>query len=987
MKLIKIVFIPVIALALTACGRAPKSPSIFILRGADVLERFAASELRRYLYLRTGELSAIQEVGSLDAARTGGIVLGAKDRLILPEGSFGRGVDGLGPEDYRLLTIGRGSDRRLLIAGGSPVAALYGAYAFIEKLGVRFYLDGDVVPDERIEFAMPNLDETAHPLFIQRGIQPFHDFAEGPDWWTEETYKTILGQLPKLRMNFFGLHTYPEKNPNAEPAVWIGSPGEAGPDGRVTAGYPSSWQNTLRSNSWSHNWGYRPKPTSLFHFGAAGLYDRDEYGPEIMAGLMPEPKTPEDSAELFNRAGVLLRSVFSFARRFGVRTCVGTETPLTVPVAVQERLTSAGKDFRDPNVVKELYKGIFERIRDAYPIDYYWFWTSENWTWSDASEKEIQAVTTDLAQAVEAAAEVKAPFALATCGWVLGPPSRRTLFDEVLLKTMAVSAINREVGKAPVDPMFGRISGRSKWAIPWMEDDPALTSPQLWAGRMRRDAADALRYGCDGLLGIHWRTRVLSPNIGALAQAAWDQSWNAASTDIAGPVNGQYVAFVDKMPPAVGAAAVYRDIRDRVFGYHLSVPDGTYRVTLKLIENEIDRKGGRVFDVLIRGKRVAEKVDIFAAVGRFKPYDLTLQGVEAVQGRLDIDFGDRVHYPAVAAIVVEGRTAKGENFVKKINCGGPKVSDYEADWPETLRHLPVLDFYRDWAANQFGSAVAEDAARIFARLDGKLPVPVQWTDGPGGIVPDRKPWTEVVKDYGFVDELAAMRGRVQGVGSLERLDYWVRTFEYQREIARYRCYWGEYDAALEAVKKLGTENQKTKVARETLIPARVKMIGSLQAIMGHLLATVSNTGELGTIANWEQHLMPPSIEQPGEELAKRLGGELPAEARVPTGYEGPARIIVPSVRTSADEGEPLKIRVILLGPVDPAATTLHWRVLGRGRFQVIPLRVVARGVYEVELPRMTADLEYYLEGPAGAGVVRYPATAPALNQTVVVIPK
>jgi hypothetical protein len=70
----------------------------------------------------------------------------------------------------------------------------------------------------------------------------------------------------------------------------------------------------------------------------------------------------------------------------------------------------------------------------------------------------------------------------------------------------------------------------------------------------------------------------------------------------------------------------------RRFGYHLPVPDGTYRVTLKLIEYEIDRKGGRVFDVLIRGKRVAEKVDIYAEVGRFKPYDLTPQAGEAVQG-------------------------------------------------------------------------------------------------------------------------------------------------------------------------------------------------------------------------------------------------------------------------------------------------------------------------------------------------------------------
>ena len=60
---------------------------------------------------------------------------------------------------------------------------------------------------------------------------------------------------------------------------------------------------------------------------------------------------------------------------------------------------------------------------------------------------------------------------------------------------------------------------------------------------MRRDAADALRYGCDGLLGIHWRTRILSANVLALAQAAWDQSWNTLPRRVAddiGPVTGQY---------------------------------------------------------------------------------------------------------------------------------------------------------------------------------------------------------------------------------------------------------------------------------------------------------------------------------------------------------------------------------------------------------------------------------------------------------------
>ena len=69
-----------------------------------------------------------------------------------------------------------------------------------------------------------------------------------------------------------------------------------------------------------------------------------------------------------------------------------------------------------------------------------------------------------------------------------------------------------------------------------MEDDQAMVSPQFWVGRLRRDAQDALEYGCNGLIGIHWRTRVLGPNVSALAKAGWDQKgWHNKSGPIKNP--------------------------------------------------------------------------------------------------------------------------------------------------------------------------------------------------------------------------------------------------------------------------------------------------------------------------------------------------------------------------------------------------------------------------------------------------------------------
>ena len=965
---------------LAGCRDAKNDLLIVTPKSASPLETLAAREIRRYLYLRTGSLFPIEESARLKVGRRPTVAVFAKGRLELPERTDPEiiaNIDRLGDEEYLLKTIPGDSSNLVLVAGGDGPGILYGAYRFVESLGVRFYLHGDVVPDKRLPASLPDVDELGKPLFRLRGIHPFHDFPEGPDWWSREDYLAVIAQLPKLRMNFFGLHTYPEGRPNAEPTVWIGQPGDAGENGLPEFSYPSSYQNTLRGN-----WGYEPAKTSGFHYGAAELFDRDDYGAEVMTGFAPEPKTPADMNELFRRTGNLLRDAFSFGRGLGVKSCVGTEMPLTIPDPVKKRLIEQGKDPGDPGTVAELYRGMFERIKTTYPLDYYWLWTDENWTWSDASEAQVEAVIGDARTAIAAAAEAGAPFSMATCGWVLGPPSDRTLFDRELPKNLAVSCINREVGKAPVDPVFGRIGDRSKWAIPWIEDDPALTSPQLWAGRMRKDAMDALTYGCDGLLGIHWRTRVLGPTVSALARAAWNQKpWAQpafASAQAEGPINGVFASAAGSPVSGEAARAVYLDYRDRVYGYRLAVPNGRYRVDLQFIEGEMKEKGRRVFDVSLQGKRVIEKLDIFARAGMLRPLELRFADIEVTDGTLSLDFADRIHYPAIAGIMV-----RGQDFARKINCGGPRLEDYEPDWPETTRFAPIDDFYADWAASEFGEEAGPMAAAVFARIDGRLPQVSVWANGPGGLKPDPRPWEEAAKDFGFVAELAALQPRVTGDGNKERFAYWLSTFLYMRETARLECLWGEYDRAVAALRKPEKAASKISLAESTLVPIRERLVACLESIYGHLLATVSNPGELGTVANWEQHLIPGIILKPNEELRTLMGRELPSAAQPSRGYQGRPRIIVPAARTLLAEGEALTLRVIILAGEPASEASLYWRPLGAGEYQAVDLKKRDRGVYEVTCPETGRDIEYYVRIRAGEDVVVYPATAPAINQTVV----
>lgn len=467
--------------------------------------KLAAREVRRYVYLRTGKLLPLLA----DSGRGARIILKTDASL--------------DPQQYRLKSDGR----QLVISGGSDLGVLYGAYAYAEKLGVRFYLHGDVIPDERLA-ALPEVNEKGRPLFATRGIQPFHDFAEGPDWWNQDDYLACVDQLARMKMNFLGLHTYPQSSVGPEPLVWIGLPDDVNKDGTVKFSYPSCWHSTARDGMWA----YAAMKTSEFASGAAQLFPADDYGPDVMAGMMPGPASPEACNELFNRVGRQMGVVFAQARKRGVKTCIGTETPLTVPDALREHLTQLGKDSRNPKVVRELYEGMFKRIMLTMPADYYWLWTPERWTWGGNKPAQFEATVRDIQTAYDALKGQGKPMQLATCGWVLGPQHDRAALDAVLPKDCPMSCINRKTGDESVEYAFANIQNRPKWAIPWMENDPGLTSYQPWAARMRYDAVDARRLGCDGLIGIHWRTKIMAMNVAALAGAAWDQSWVPAGHDI-----------------------------------------------------------------------------------------------------------------------------------------------------------------------------------------------------------------------------------------------------------------------------------------------------------------------------------------------------------------------------------------------------------------------------------------------------------------------
>ncbi|MDZ7371975.1 MAG: hypothetical protein ONB12_12485, partial [candidate division KSB1 bacterium] len=139
----KICALLLLLLTTIAQARAP-----VIQTGASDLERLAGKELRRYLYACSGELATI----SSGHGEQGDIFLALQGSRLEAE-LFSRFKDlsreTLPVQGYAIHTVLEKGRPRVVIRGGSETGVLYGAYRFIEALGVRFYLHDDVLPPKK----------------------------------------------------------------------------------------------------------------------------------------------------------------------------------------------------------------------------------------------------------------------------------------------------------------------------------------------------------------------------------------------------------------------------------------------------------------------------------------------------------------------------------------------------------------------------------------------------------------------------------------------------------------------------------------------------------------------------------------------------------------------------------------------------------------------------------------------------------------------
>jgi hypothetical protein len=316
------------------------------------------------------------------------------------------------------------------------------------------------------------------------------------------------------------------------------------------------------------------------------------------------------------------------------------------------------------------------------------------------------------------------------------------------------------------------------------------------------------------------------------------------------------------------------------------------------------------------------------------------------------------------------------------------------DQPATkLRNLPAGDFYLDWAKAEFGPEAAEQIAEIFTRQDGKghtIPRSSEWVDGPGAIRVNKTEWSKEAKKYDFVDEFAKLRGKIRGNGNIERFDYWLNTFQHAKAMGEVGCTLGRLDETVKRIEKQSDPKSRKQLAEKEALPLRKELAKKWGEMVTYLLETVSNTGEMGAVANIEQHSMKQLrlLNKHDKALEAALERPLPKDTNIWTDYRGEPRIIVPTVRGNLTIGENLELKIIILAKNSADQPVLYWRPIGESRYNKLPLKHIGRGVYTVAVPAADIDgrdLEYHIKAEFGLGKKLYfPAAAPDRNQTVVV---
>ncbi len=406
-------------------------------------------------------------------------------------------------------------DGGIILSAPNDQALLYAVFSFLEMQGVVYGIDGDSFPVSPVQgLVIPEKDNPWNfsPRFAVRGLLPWPDFLNCISVYNEEDFRAYFESMMRMRFNTFGMHVYTGANQWTESYLSFEFAG---------VGHLAYLDNTA-----SNRWGYLPQRTSRFTMGGADFYASDVFGSEATTLA----KDPWETAERSRR---LLQVAFKHASSLGIRTGIGFE-PYQIPdeifralppeVRREESKTErrAGCRFDIESIAaRDLLEARLGQLLDAYPeVDYVWLWEDESMNW-DSRKANVPLSVTPFSRAHDFLRRHAPKKRMVLAGWG-GVARHFESFHRRLPEDIIFSCLSDSLGWDPLHESFGKLEGRERWPIPWLEDDPSMWLPQFRAHRFEQDITQALKMGCQGMLGIHWRHRIVDPTAIFQARFSWD---------------------------------------------------------------------------------------------------------------------------------------------------------------------------------------------------------------------------------------------------------------------------------------------------------------------------------------------------------------------------------------------------------------------------------------------------------------------------------
>jgi len=535
-----------------AGGGKPQA-SLVMGEAAGELNKYAATELQKYLRLLTGAelpIVASSDVASRPA-REGLILLGGPaTNSAVREAVQAKWVDftGLKPEGFIIKAGVLRGHPALVVGGNDDASALYAAYEFIERLGVTFTLTADAIPPVRPDLSAPALDIRMNPAFSRRGFLLQSGGLINLSVFSYPDYVKFLDQMAKLKCNYlqfwwFSYEPWLKYSYQGEP-MWMGDVSTK------DSGY----------FTWAHV-GVGSHTTDEVSIGKEQFKHR-RLAPEEFQNV----ETPE---EAFTVAGDLLRKVIHHAHERGIKVWPAVELAALPPNLARYCERVANLPFHtifgtfvhplDP-VNREIQVNRFRALVENYPeAEGYFFVFAEmypelnnekhhaffvqqrpafhelrdlHWPWViDITQSADQVVDSNsgfadlfkflMAKREEIAPQAKMGLMAIGRGYAL-PVLDKMLPKDIPFTDMESSGVWTP-GGVPMED-FGAMGDRERTLEPRVDDDINMMGMQFSVKQYSekdRIFSAGVKYGLSGFAGQFNRVRGMEVNARFLADAAW----------------------------------------------------------------------------------------------------------------------------------------------------------------------------------------------------------------------------------------------------------------------------------------------------------------------------------------------------------------------------------------------------------------------------------------------------------------------------------